>query len=148
MKFDLSRILVPFVSLAVGVAVVALPGGCGKSKEPLPTTVRGRVTFQGQPVVGGLVVFAPDPERGFTGPPARAETNANGEYVLQIEGRPHIPAGWYRVAIAGAPIRDPLEVSNRAAFPEPLSRPDQSGIVREVMAGRDNVFEFGIEVPH
>lgn len=142
----LTQILVPFASLAVGVALVALPGGCGKSKEPLPTTVHGRVTFQGQPVVGGLVVFTPDPERGFTGNPARAETDAQGAFALHLDGRDHIPAGWYRVTLADAPVLDPIDTFDKPPFPPQLSRPDQSGLVREVVAGKENAFDFGVEV--
>jgi hypothetical protein len=143
----LARILVPVVSLAVGVAVVALPGGCGKSAPPLPTTVRGRVTFQGQPVAGGLVVFTPDPARGFTGKPARGETGPDGSFTLLLDGRDHIPAGWYRVALADAPALDPAASFGKPAFPPQLGRPDRSGLVREVVAGKEHVFEFGVEVP-
>jgi hypothetical protein len=144
----LFRVLVPCVSLAVGVAVVALPGGCNKSSAPGPATVRGRVMFQGRPVVGGLVVFAPDPARGFAGKPARGETGPDGSFALQLDGSPHVPPGWYRVAIADAALTDPASTFGKPVFPPQLGRPDRSGLVREVVAGRENVFEFGVEVPN
>lgn len=144
----LVRVLVPVVSLGAGVAAVALPGGCGKSAPPQVTTVHGRVTFQGRPVAGGLVVFTPDPDRGFAGKPVRGETDAAGAYTLQLDGRPHIPAGWYRVSLADAAPPDPVAAFGRPAFPPQLGRPDQSGLVREVVAGKDHVFEFGVEVPN
>lgn len=144
----LFRLMVPVVALAVGVVVVALPGGCNSSSPPGPATVRGRVTFQGQPVVGGLVVFVPDPGRGFAGKPARGETGPDGSFALQLDGSAHLPPGWYRVAIADAPPADPVQASGKPAFPPQLGRPDRSGLVREVVAGRENVFEFAVEVPN
>jgi hypothetical protein len=142
----LVRILVPFTSLVVGAAAVALHGGCGASAPPSnPTTVRGRVTFQGKPVAGGLVVFAPDPDRGGAGRPARAQTGPDGTFQLRLGDAPQIPPGWYRVAIAGAP-GTPTE-PDAVRFPPQLMRPDRSGLVREVAAGRENVFDFAVEVP-
>jgi hypothetical protein len=138
--------LVPFVSLAVGVAAVALPGGCGSSATPGPTTVRGRVTFQGQPVAGGLVVFTPDPDRGGSGKPARAQTGPDGTFQLHLGDAPAIPPGWYRVALAALPGE--FVPYGQPPFPPQLARPDRSGLVREVVAGKENVFEFAVEVPN
>jgi len=136
------RVLVAFGALAVGVAAVSLHLGCHSSSAPTgKTTVRGRVTFQGHPVAGGLVVFAPDPERGASGKPVRAETGPDGVFQLQVEGTPRVPPGWYRVALAPPPTAGP---SN---FPAALRRPDRSTIVREVAAGKDHFFEFAVEVP-
>ena len=45
-----------------------LAAGCGKS-EPAMATVKGAVTFQGRPLAGGLVVFAPDRDKGNVGKP-------------------------------------------------------------------------------
>jgi hypothetical protein len=143
----LSRVLIPFVAMAVGVAIVTIPGGCKSSSQAGPASVHGRVTFQGKPVVGGMVVFAPDPERGFTGKPARAETGADGSYTLKLDGNTIIPPGWYRVALADAPLLDPASMYGKPLFPASLARPDQSGLTREVVAGQENVFDFGVEVP-
>ena len=143
----LSRVLVAFGSMAVGVAIVSLPGGCKSSSQAGPATVHGRVTFQGKPVSGGIVVFAPDQDRGFTGKPARAETSADGSYTLHLDGNPHIPPGWYRVALADAPVLDPLQASGKLLFPTKLARPDHSGLIREVIAGQDHNYDFGVEVP-
>lgn len=138
-----ARFLVLIASLAGAVAaVVVLPTGCSRSGPTGPTTVRGRVTFQGHPVAGGLIVFAPDPDRGSTGKAARAETGPDGSFQLQLGGSPEIPPGWYRVAIVAPPSTAP------AAFPPQLARPDQSGLVREVTPGREHIFEFGVEVPN
>jgi hypothetical protein len=133
------RVLVPVVSLGVGAAVVAVPGGCHRSAADAAAGVRGAVTFQGKPLAGGLVVFAPDPDRGGRGKPAKAEVGADGRFEL-----PDVPPGWYRVAIA-PPHVYPAAIS--PPFPAKLARPDLSGLVREVRPGRDNVFEFAVTVP-
>jgi hypothetical protein len=142
------RLLVPVVAMAAGAVTMSL-SGCGRSAPaPTPATVRGKVTFNGQPVAGGLVVFTPDPERGGRGKPARAETGPDGSFSLQLGNSSHIPAGWYRVSLSPAPaLPAPLSYA-RPTFPAKLARPDMSGLSREVHAGQDHVFEFAVEVPH
>jgi len=135
----LVRSVVPVLALAVGAAVVAVPGGCRRSEPPGAATATGSVTFQGQPVTGGLVIFSPDPDRGGSGKPVRGELGPDGRFRLAREGSDAIPPGWYRVAIVALP-------SGAAGFPPRLARPDLSGIVREVRADRENVFDFAVEV--
>ena len=143
------RLVLPVVALAAGFAAMTLSGGCGSKAPPAgPSTVRGKVTFNGQPVVGGLVVFTPDPQRGGNGKPAFAETGPDGGFTLQLDNSPNIPVGWYRVSLAPAPvIPDPAAASQKATFPAKLARPDLSGLEREILAGKDHVFEFAVEVP-
>jgi hypothetical protein len=115
--------------------------------------VRGRVTFQGQALAGGLVVFTPHLERGQRGQPLIADVDSSGEFKLRVEGSPYIAAGWYRVAIAEPPtwttptpnVSAP-QLSFVSPFPDTLRRPDLSGLEREVVAGRENEFEFHIEM--
>ena len=59
--------------------------GCGG--EPESTTVEGKVTFSGQPVVG-LINFQPP-----QGKPLGGEVNADGSYKFQL------PPGEYKVRI-------------------------------------------------
>jgi hypothetical protein len=87
-------------------------------------------------------VFAPDRDRGTTGKPARGEIGPDGTFQLRHDAGPHVPPGWYRVAVA-APPADP----RRPAFPPQLRRPDTSGLVREVVAGKEHHFEFAVEIP-
>ena len=135
----LLRLFVPMIALAVGAAIVALPGGCKRPAPPGATTVRGAVTFQGKPLTGGLVIFSPDPDRGGSGKPARGELGPDGRFRLTLGDSTTIPGGWYRVAILGLP-------ADGSAFPSKLARPDLSGIVREVQPGRENEFHFAVEV--
>lgn len=133
------RVVVSALSLVAGVAATAAFGGCGPSTPPKETTVRGRLTFQGEPVAGGTVVFVPDPDRGGAGKPVRADTAADGTFTLRPADGP-VRAGWYRVALA-APAAAPTD----PPFPPELRRPDRSGVAREVTAGKDHVFEFAVE---
>jgi hypothetical protein len=140
---NLHRLL--FLLLVVlGAGFLAAVGGCGSSAPPGPATVRGKLTFNGRPVVGGLVVFSPDPQRGGSGKPASAETGPDGAFQLQLDKSPTIPAGWYRVALMPAPvIPDPLAPPS-TLFPAKLARPDLSGLEREVRAGVEHVFDFAV----
>jgi hypothetical protein len=125
--------------------LAAAPVGCGSSSPPAAATVRGLVTFQGQPLVGGVVVFAPDRERGTSGKPATATVAQDGSFRLTGDGGTPVPPGWYRVAVADRP-GSLSDADGSARFPTALRRPDRSGLEREVLAGRDNVFVFQIEV--
>jgi hypothetical protein len=143
----LTRILVAAAALLAGAAAVAVHGGCSRKAATRPATVTGKVSFQGEPLAGGLIVFAPDPDRGGAGKPARGELNPDGTFRLALGGEAAIPPGWYRVAIAPAPLYAPGSLRDRYPFPLALARPDRSTIVREVKAGQENHFEFSIEVP-
>ncbi len=100
----LLRVLIPVAAVVAVVVGVSAFGGCGSSAPPPgPATVRGKVTFNGQPVAGGLVVFTPSPDRGGRGKPAFAETGPDGSFILALDRVNAIPPGWYRVSLAPAP---------------------------------------------
>jgi hypothetical protein len=141
----LSRLVIPVAALGLGAAIVALPGGCKRTPTPENATVRGTVLFQGQPLVGGLVIFSPDPERGGSGKPARGEIGSDGRYQLTLAGKTSIPPGWYRVAIVALPVT--TSRLGQPVFPAKLARPDMSGLSREVQPGCENTFDFAVDVP-
>ncbi len=121
--------------------VLLAPLGCGKPAPAPAATVRGRVLFQGRPLAGGMVVFAPDREKGNAGKPLSATIDAEGRYTLRHEGAAAVPPGWYRVALA-----DPPDGYEGVRFPAALRRPDKSGLEREVLPGQENVFHFEIDL--
>lgn len=131
-----------WLSAALAAACAAL-AGCGTSDPPAPATVRGAVTFGGRPLAGGLVVFAPDREKGAVGKALAATVAPDGGYRLPSDGSASVPPGWYRVAIADAPG---VFGSDGQRFPAALRRPDRSGLSREVKPGADNVLNFDIDV--
>ncbi len=119
--------------------------GCGKPEPTVPATVHGLVTYQGRPLAGGLIVFAPDKEKGNTGKSLSAKIDSSGNYKLSHEGNATVTPGWYRVAIADPPDVF-TEASGYPRFPNALRRPDKSGIEREVVSAKDNGIDFVIEV--
>ncbi len=112
--------------------------GCGRGGPAPAVGVSGTVTFQGRPLAGGLVVFAPDRDRGGTGKPVCAPVADDGGYVAEL------PPGWYRVAVADPPGID-WQGHGWPPYPAALRRPDRSGLDREVVAGRANVLHFHVE---
>jgi hypothetical protein len=142
----LSRLTISGAAAFLGFASLFTSLGCNRVIPPGNATVQGRITFQGQPMSGGLVVFSPDVERGGTGKPISAEITQDGRFQLTVGGDSAIPPGWYRVAIASVPNSASYMANNRANFPIQLARPDQSGLTREVKAGQENLFDFAIDV--
>jgi hypothetical protein len=125
----------PRIAAIALVACFAITS-CTQSQPSTSATVRGTVTFQGQPLDHGVVVFSPDADRGNLGKPVRGEIDDAGCYSISAGAA--IPAGWYRVSIVAMP--------REAAFPSRLGRPDMSNLIREVKPAEDNVFDFAIEV--
>jgi len=64
--------------------VVSVPFGCGP-RQPKRATVRGRVTFNGEPVPLGDIVFIPGTDEGWDGFYAQGKIQ-NGEYALDAHG--------------------------------------------------------------
>jgi hypothetical protein len=141
----IGRSTTKLIPAAVLAAVGCLAAGCGPVAPPAAATVRGSVSFQGRPLAGGMIVFVPDREKGAAGRPATATIGPDGAFALTADGTAAIAPGWYRVALA-----DPPGVFTEDAgfprFPAALRRPDRSGLAREVVAGRENVFVFEVEV--
>src|SRR5436190_19198035 len=74
-------------------------GGCDRGKTG-DTIIRGQILYRGEPVSGGLIVLAPNPERGSSGPLATAVLNDDGSFTMTgADGKPVAP-GWYRISIA------------------------------------------------
>ncbi|MGL4419686.1 MAG: carboxypeptidase-like regulatory domain-containing protein [Gemmataceae bacterium] len=135
----------PGMYLIVRIIVVGLcvlPLSCSRGGGAATATVRGKVTFQGRPLAGGVIVFSAHPDKGTPGTRASAEIDNDGEYRLAVNGSPYLPPGWYRIAVA-----EPATTAVDAGFPTALRRPDRSGVDREVLGGKENVFEFHIMLP-
>lgn len=128
------------------VCLAVIVAGCGKSK-PTETVVRGQILYRGEPVVGGLIVFAPNPDRGSDGPIVTATLNEDGSFTLTTaDGNPVAP-GWYRIAVApkAGSVRVPTPDRPYPGIPTKYRNPSLSGLEREIKAGTDNVVLFDLE---
>jgi len=91
--------------LLVGMCCL-LEVGCGNDGRPRRVPVTGTITYNGQPVPGGDVVFVPaDISKGFR---ARGEANERGQFKLTTfdEGDGAIP-GEYKVTVFAYRPADP-----------------------------------------
>jgi hypothetical protein len=91
------RRLVAITALIVASNITA---GCNRS-EPLGR-VYGKVTFQGEPVTAGILVFS-NHEKGVH---MTAELGPDGSYELQTAGGFGLPLGTYKIAV-NTPIPEP-----------------------------------------
>lgn len=82
------------------VVLSTVATGCNRS-EPLGR-VYGQVTFQGEPVTAGLLVFS-NHQKGVH---MTAELGSDGSYELQTAGGFGLPLGTYKVAV-NTPIPEP-----------------------------------------
>lgn len=134
----------PLRILKFGILTVWLMSGCGQPAAEPVATVHGTITFQGQPLVGGCVVFTPDRERSTATRILAAEIGGDGQYFLSMDGQVTVAPGWYRISIADtADLYTAAE--NTVRFPPALRRPECSDLEREIVAGHDHVFDFHVQ---
>jgi hypothetical protein len=111
--------------------------------------VRGKVFYQGMPLRGGTIVFTPDPTKGGTGPLARAEIQADGNFVLRTGDRPGAVPGWHRITIVAVDATSAPAGTGYAAprslVPVRYRDPDLSGLSWEVREGQANTVELNLE---
>jgi hypothetical protein len=131
------------------MCLVLLPAaGCGAGSPSL-VSVTGRVTYRGVPLRTGCVVFAPDPQRGGTGPLAVAQIQPDGSYQLRTGDAAGAVAGWHRVTVVSlettAARPGELYAIPRLLVPAKYADPEMSGLSREVSAGRENRIDVDLE---
>ncbi|HYH64437.1 MAG TPA: hypothetical protein VD866_07040 [Urbifossiella sp.] len=131
------RVVVAALAVAATVGGVVWSARAGGGRD-LP--VKGRVTVDGAPLAGGLVIFYPDASRGNESPvEPRGRTNRRGEYQLRAEGQAGIAPGWYRVAVVprqpdpGEPAAS--KSKTQVGFDRRYERPNTSGLA--VLVSRD-----------
>jgi hypothetical protein len=106
--------------LVLGVLVLGvLVLGCGEVDGVRRYHLQGTVTYDGEPVPGGLIMFEPDREQGNSGPATGAPIR-NGVYSLPRDKG--IVQGPHRVRINGhdnVPTKDALgeDVAGTPLFP-------------------------------
>jgi hypothetical protein len=119
--------------VGLGIVLAGLVG-CGRS-GPTLVPVEGQVTFQGQPLKTGSLLFQPDAAKGNSSTLTPSGTiGPDGRYKLYTQERPGAPPGWYKVGIVAqeAPPNDPYAM--RSLIPQRYGDPQTSGISIEVSA--------------
>jgi len=141
--------LAPVVLIAIGLSL-----GCGGGTNPLPDDapplhpVKGKVTYNGAPLGGALVVLYPE-SGNFSG---SAQTKEDGTFSAQAYP-PHdgMPVGTYKVTVKkteSIPLEtgDPDATATETKYltPEKYGRMNTSGLSVEVTEGgkTDIVFEL------
>jgi hypothetical protein len=89
--------LVCLTSVAISIVSV----GCGSGKVPT-APVKGKVTYNGQPVTGGSITFGPIGSKSQKDPgqPGFGEVGPDGSYSLKSQGADGAPIGKNKVIYA------------------------------------------------
>jgi hypothetical protein len=98
------------------VAAVCAFCGCGPGNGLTMGRVSGLVTYNGQPVELGEVLFVPDSEKGNNGVPSMSAIGKDGTYIMSTQDSGDgVIAGYHKVGIRAL---DALKVG-QAETPEP-----------------------------
>jgi len=129
--------------LALGLALLGtLLGGCGGGDEGRVVPAGGKVTYKGEPIAKGTVVFTPDKGRPATG------AIENGSFILSTyaEGDGALP-GKYKVGVVVTEEVPTKGGDNTTKYivPQKYSDPEQSGLTAEVPSGGKK--DLQIDVP-
>lgn len=155
--------MIPRATTIVFCWILILIVGCGgapdklASKRPKTFPSSGSVKFNGQPVAGATVVFAPDPGGTPTSVAASALTDSSGNFALQAYP-PLLGAvpGKYKVAISkmepappaatGPNAHDaPPPPPSKALIPEKFANADTSGLIADIPEGGKNDLHFDLK---
>jgi hypothetical protein len=132
------------------VAFCALVLGCGRSRMPT-VPVEGKVTWQGQPLTQGTVVFNPIMiGEGLPNRPAIGVLGPDGVYRLASfrPGDGALP-GEYRVTVRSVIRKASLEIPDKPApsrIPTRYGDPQQSGLRFTVPADARGPLVFDIDI--
>jgi hypothetical protein len=84
----------------VALLIAASPGCGGDRSGPERFEVSGRVTFGGEPIPKGVIIFSPDAGQGNSGPQGTARIN-DGSYSTGGTGGKGVTGGPHVVRIIG-----------------------------------------------
>ncbi len=86
--------------------------GCGPDNGLNLAKVSGTVTYKGQPITNGTVLFNPDEAKGTVGPRAVGSITSDGHYIMSTESAGDgVIVGHHKIGITGV---EPLSESAQA----------------------------------
>jgi hypothetical protein len=130
-------------------AALTFPGtGCQQDPGAL-IPVTGRVTFNGVPLNGGIIVYTPDASKGEHGPIAHSKIQPDGTYTLYTGEALGAHAGWYTITFQSlAPATSQPGQSYNASestIPEKYRLAELSKISCKVNVNQPNSFDFDLK---
>lgn len=109
-------------TLACGVLLALISGGCGRGNAPTRYNVAGNVTFAGKPVPAGIMLFTPDGVKGNGA--ATCATIKNGRYDTSTGGK-GVNGGPQIVRISGFDgIANDIMPNGGPLFPDYVAKVD------------------------
>ena len=126
-----------FLKVFVLASAGALLASAGCSDNGLKLgRVSGTVTYKGQPLTNGMVMFMPDEEKGTIGPPAAGSITPNGKYVMstKIAGDGAL-VGTHKVGIIGV---ESTATTSPGALPDPETESGGDYLEAKALALRKN----------
>jgi hypothetical protein len=103
------------------LAILVGLAGCGPGNGLTLGRVQGKITYKGEPVRWGSVVFVPDASKGTEGPPAMALISREGTYAMATESADDgVIVGFHKVGITGF---DPTPIAKPEGEEEPPDEP-------------------------
>jgi len=106
------------------VPLIAALGGCSSGNGLSLGKVRGKITYEGEPVHGGEVLFVPDTKKGSAGPPAAGTISEDGSYIMSTqESGDGAVVGVHNVAIIGHG-KDPIKADGAIVLGDDSSSAD------------------------
>ncbi|WP_235935126.1 hypothetical protein [Candidatus Laterigemmans baculatus] len=125
-------------AVAGSLMVLPLLSGCGDN-NPTTAPVSGTVTFNGEPLQAGTVIFTPK----AGGPPAYGEIQSDGTYALTTfeDGDGAVP-GSHGVAVSAVEFKNPDLPVATTVIPMKYSSEQTSGLTAEVAEQDMNVVDL------
>jgi hypothetical protein len=128
------------MAICLMTGIVAAVVGCGSSNQ---VSVQGRVTFEGQPVGPGSIVFLPDAEGAKV-----AAAIEDGKYQIGPErgaapGSFRVEISWSKKTGRQIPSADPGMMMDEMQEAIPPQYNTQTNLRRELKAG-ENVLDFDL----
>lgn len=126
---------------AIGlVTAVTLIAGCTASDNTPTGKVKGRVTYKGQPLKEGTIVFHPSDGRSGVG------QIRDGEIVNVTTYEPGdgAPFGPCNVSIQAMSNATDMYAPRKSLIPEKYASAEKSGLTADIIEGQETTVEFDL----